>query len=73
MKKAVSMFLTAALAVSCLAGCGSSAGNTSTGNEQTAAHQTTVQQTTVQQTVLYLRSEASDRQPVMQQFTETQL
>lgn len=32
MKKAVSMFLTAALAVSCLAGCGSSAGNTSTGN-----------------------------------------
>ena len=36
--------------------------------EQTAAHQTTVQQT-----VLYLRSEASDRQPVMQQFTETQL
>ena len=41
--------------------------------EQTAAHQTTVQQTIVQQTVLYLRSEASDRQPVMQQFTETQL
>ena len=33
MKKAVSMFLTAALAVSCLAGCGgNAAGNTSTGN-----------------------------------------
>ena len=36
--------------------------------EQTAVHPTTVQQM-----VLYLRSEASDRQPVMQQFTETQL
>ena len=35
MKKAVSMFLTAALAVSCLAGCGSSAGNTSAGNTST--------------------------------------
>ena len=33
MKKAVCMFLTAALAVSCLAGCGgNAAGNTSTGN-----------------------------------------
>ena len=37
MKKAVSMFLTAALAVSCLAGCGSSAGNTSTGNASAGA------------------------------------
>ena len=37
MKKAVSMFLTVALAVSCLAGCGSSAGNTSTGNASAGA------------------------------------
>lgn len=37
MKKAVSMFLTAALAVSCLAGCGSSAGNISTGNASAGA------------------------------------
>ena len=37
MKKAVSMFLTAALAESCLAGCGSSAGNTSTGNASAGA------------------------------------
>ena len=37
MKKAVSMFLTAALAVSCLAGCGNAAGNTSTGNASAGA------------------------------------
>ena len=70
MKKAVSMFLAAALAVGTFAGCGSSADTGSTGS---AASTESVPQTAQQQMEAYLRSVVSDLQQVQQQFMVPQL
>ena len=69
MKKAVSMFLAAALAVGTFAGCGSSADTGSTGS----AHQRRAVPQTAQQMEAYLRSVVSDLQQVQQQFMVPQL
>ena len=62
MKKAVSMFLAAALAVGTFAGCGSSADTGSTGSAAST-----------RQMEAYLRSVVSDLQQVQQQFMVLQL
>jgi len=67
MKKAVSMFLAAALAVGTFAGCGSSADTGSTGSAASTVPQT------ARQMEAYLRSVVSDLQQVQQQFMVLQL
>ena len=70
MKKAVSMFLAAALAVGTFAGCGSSADTGSTGSAASTESGST---DSAAQMEAYLRSVVSDLQQVQQQFMVPQL